>query len=80
MNIHFKLVHAVTEYDRKQSTRKHYNIYALAQYLQAIERVDSEIPAKGLRAALTGNFNGRLLDVCLKAVGLPTSTVEEQRG
>lgn len=43
ISIHDKLLHAVTEYDRKQSTKRGYNVWALPQYLGAInERV---IPA-----------------------------------
>ena len=41
--LHFKLVHAVTEYDRKQSTKRGYNPYALGQYLQRIQEFD-EVP------------------------------------
>jgi hypothetical protein len=77
-----KLLHAVTAYDEKQSTKKGYNMYALSQYIGAInERV---IPAlesgTPLRQAILKGFCGRLLDVCLKAVGEPKSTDAEQRG
>lgn len=77
-----KLLHAVTEYDRKQSTKKGYNIYALAHYLMAVDRARDAMVDEGLdlRAALISCFNGRLLDVCLKAVGEPTSTRQEQFG
>lgn len=75
-----KLLHAVTEYDRKQSTKKFYNIYALAQYLMAVERASEYMVNYDmtLREALLKSFNGRLLDVCLKAAGEPTSTKHEQ--
>ena len=75
-----KLLSAVTEYDRKQSTKKFYNIYALAQYLMAVDRARDAMADDGLtlRDALISAFNGRLLDVCLKAVGEPTSTKAEQ--
>lgn len=77
-----KLLHAVTAYDEKQSTKKSYNMWALPQYIGAInERV---IPALesgvSLREAIRSGFCGRLLDVCLKAVGEPKSTDAEQRG
>jgi len=77
-----KLLHAVTEYDRKQSLKRFYNVYALAQYLMAVDRARDEMIENSLtlRQALITCFNGRLLDVCLKAVGEPTSTKEEQLG
>lgn len=78
--LHFTLVHTVTEYDRKQSTKRGYNIYALSQYLNAIEVAEIRMEkGRTLREALVSSFNGRLLDRLLKAVGEPTSTVEEQR-
>jgi len=79
-SIGFKLVHAVTEYDRKQEGRRGYNMYALPQYLQAAHNVTDEIIAgKTVRAAVVSNFCGRLLDVCLKAIGETKSTDAEQR-
>jgi hypothetical protein len=81
MITHYKLVHAVTEYDRKQSTRRGYNVYALAQYLAAIERAEEMIEqGASLRFALAANFCGRLLDVVLKSVGETKSVDQEQRG
>lgn len=74
------LTHAVTEYDRKQSKRKGYNIYALAHYLGAVQEAMAELGLDTLRDTLVEHFNGRLLDVVLKAVGEAPSTREEQRG
>ena len=92
--IGFKLVSAVTEYDRREEARAHaarakgkhgyHNIYALPQYIEAVNSAltyatprgeigpDGE-PGRGmtLRAALCKAFNGRLLDACLEAVGEP---------
>lgn len=81
-DIRNKLLHAVTQYDMKESRKKYYNIYALAQYLMAVDRARDAMVDDGLdlRAALISCFNGRLLDVCLKAVGEPTSTRQEQFG
>lgn len=77
----FKLVHAVTEYDRKQSARKSYNRYALAQYLGAVENASNAINCGTCRReALVDYFNGRLLDVCLKALNLDPSSRQEQMG
>jgi hypothetical protein len=78
--IHSALVHAVTEYDRKESTKKYYNHYALGQYLIRIEQVEEDIASgTAVRAALLAGFNGRLLDHVLKAVGEPKFTTEEMR-
>jgi hypothetical protein len=81
IEMRFTLVHAVTEYDRKQSTRKHYNRYALPQYLMAIDHVTNAVNCgRTRRDALVDKFNGRLLDVCLKALNMDKSTREEQLG
>jgi hypothetical protein len=80
------LAHAVTEYDRKQKDRADackdtYNPYALPQYLagviNAVERINA---GADLREAVKGSFHGRLLDVCLKALGLPAASRNELRG
>ena len=77
--IRFKLVHTATEYDRTQETKKYYNPYALSQYFAATERVLEEVQ-KGVsvRQALLNNFQGRLLDSLLKAVGEAKFTKEER--
>lgn len=81
MDIHAKLVMAVTEYDRKESTKRHYNAYALGQYLGRIQEIDADIAAgANVRAAICAGFTGRLLAVCLKAIGEPKPTDEELRG
>ena len=84
--LNFKLVSAVTEYDRKQEARYRskgpgfYNIYALSHYLNAVQEAEKEIKqGVPVRKALVNHFNGRLLDVVLKAVGEAPSTREEQR-
>ena len=81
MTIHQKLISAATQYDEKQSKKKFYNPWALPQYIGRIQEISADLD-KGadLRKALVTGLNGRLLDICLKAVGLPTSTKEEQRG
>lgn len=78
MNIHHTLVHAVTEYDRKESTKRYYNIHALAIYIGRVNDVEADIESGvPLRAALLRGFNGRLLDAVLKAVGEPRFTKDE---
>ena len=75
-----KLLNAVTEYDRKQSTGKYYNMYALSHYLGACHAAEERIAAgMSVRQALAASFTGRLLDVVLKAVGEVKSTDAEQR-
>ena len=80
MTTHDTLLHALTTYDRKQMTKRGYNVYALAHYMGALHNIEAAL-AQGtdLRTALVGSFCGRLLDVCLKSVGLPKSTDSEQR-
>ena len=76
--LHSALVHAVTEYDRRESTKRGYNYYALGQYLIRLEEIEADI-ADGMptRTALLRAFNGRLLDHLLKAVGEPKYTRDE---
>lgn len=76
-----KLVAALLKYDAKQQTKKGYNIYACSHYMNAVTNV-RELCDSGLslRLALVKSFNGRLLDVCLKALGEATSTRDEQWG
>lgn len=79
--IRHKLVHAVTEYDRKQSTKPGYNMYALPQYLRSIQEnvIPALISGKSIRQAILSGFNGRLATAALKSVGEPAITKEEAR-
>jgi hypothetical protein len=64
-----KLIHALTQYDIKQSTRRGYNHYALAQYFAAVDEAMELVAAgKPVDVALRAVFSDRVLDVCLKAV------------
>jgi hypothetical protein len=75
-----RLIMAASEYDRKQSTRKGHNPYALPQYFQAIDSAMNEFEAgQTIRKSLVSHFNGRLLDILLTTVGEPKSTDQEQR-
>ncbi len=81
MNIKQTLVSAVLAYDNKQSKRSGFNRFALPQYLARIDEVCDDIQqGANIREAITAAFTGRLLDVCLKAVGLSKSTDQEARG
>ena len=82
LSLHDKLLHTITEYDRKQSTKRGYNMYALSHYLGALNQrvlpmIEQGVP---VRQAILKGFCGRLADVCLRAVGEPKSTDAEQRG
>ena len=80
-DLRFDLVHALTTYDTAQSKRPGYNRHALPIYFEALDDALAYVDkGKPVREALTRCFNGRLLDVCLKAAGLERSTRDEQRG
>lgn len=66
------LAAAVTAYDRKQSTKRCFNAYALAQYLRGTDRVVEAVTA-GLtvRDAVASVFTDRLRDNILKAMNIP---------
>lgn len=68
-----RLVHIVTEWDRKQSTKRFYNPHALGLYIQSIN--NNVIPAldagKSLKDALEAGFEDRLLDFLKKGLGVP---------
>jgi hypothetical protein len=81
MSINHTLVHAVIEYDRKQSTKRGYNHYALAIYLGRVEEIIEDIAAGAdARSAIVAGFSGRLADACLRSLGLPITTREEAQG
>lgn len=64
-----KLVNALTDYDRKQSTRRGYNPYALALYFEALDDVMMAVKSgRDIRKALANSFNDRVLDACLRAI------------
>ena len=70
--IHTILIHAVTQYDQKQSKKKCYNCYALPQYIARVQEVVEDIDrGADIRQAITRGFLGSLGNVCLKALDLP---------
>lgn len=75
-----KLFNALTAYDKKQSTKKGYNPYALGHYASALART-AEMVENGteLREAIIRCFLGRLQAALLKAVGASAATREESR-
>lgn len=75
------LVHAVTQYDIRQSRGKRYNPYALAQYLRRVDDICSDIASGApVRAAIVAGMSGSLLQTCLKAVGEAPATNDELSG
>lgn len=72
------LIQTLTNYDRKQSTKRGYNHYALGIYFQRVDEVCVDIE-KGAspRQALLSGFSDRLLDVCLKAIGEKPYSIDE---
>jgi hypothetical protein len=67
--IHCKLVHAVTNYDRKQSTKRGYNVYALPQYFAALDEVLKLVDAgKMWPQAISAVFNDRLEAFLLRSL------------
>lgn len=75
------LVHAVTQYDIRQSRGKRYNHYALGQYLGRVDDICSDIDAgANPRAAIVAGMTGPLLACCLKAIGEAVPTRDEMTG
>lgn len=80
MDIHGKILHAFTAYDRKQQGKRGYNPYALGHYCKALESVDEAIASgQSPREAIVANFVGRLLDVVLVGCGMAKATDDEHR-
>ena len=78
--VHRKLVMALTEYDRKQAGKRGYNPYALGQYIARLHDIDADIEnGAPVRDAIVAAFSGRLLDVCLRAVGEPKAQLSDRR-
>jgi len=75
-----RLFNAVTAYDKAQKKRPGYNPYALGHYAKGLTNIGRHVEAgHSLRDAIITEFNGRLADRLLKAVGLELMTKEEAR-
>jgi hypothetical protein len=67
MSLHARLDHYVTEWDRKESTKRYYNAFALGIYLERAERVSKAVGnGERLSIALEQNFCDRLLTFLTK--------------
>lgn len=81
MNTKAKLVHALTQHDIRQSSRKCHNPYALAHYLRLADDIAEAIDkGEAPRAAACSRCHDRVLAVVLRALGEPAPTAEEARG
>jgi hypothetical protein len=75
-----RIIMALTNYDRKQSTKRGYNPYALAHYCKAATDIEADlVSGVDMRKSITTRLHRPLVDHALKAVGLPKSTDDENR-
>ena len=79
--LRFNLVSAVTDYDRKQSTKASYNMYALPQYLQRVSDIMEDIAAGAdPRSAISAGFTGTLVSSILRKLKMSGTSMDEIRG
>ena len=79
--LRFNLVSAVTDYDRKQSTKASYNMYALPQYLQRVSDIMEDIAAGAdPRSAISAGFTGTLVSSILRKLKMSGASMDEIRG
>jgi hypothetical protein len=73
------LFSAVAEYDRRESRKKGYNPFTAGHLMRALDKMKVDMDEGAtVRKALVMNFVGRLLDICLVAVGEPKATPLER--
>ena len=79
--LRFQLITAVTDYDRKESTKRNYSIYALPQYFARVDDILSDIESGAEpRSAIVAGFIGTLRNFVLRKLKMSGSTTEETRG
>jgi len=79
--LRFQLITAVTEYDRKDSTKRNYNIYALPQYFQRVDSILEDVEAGAdPRSAIVAGFIGTLRNFVLRKLKMSGSSTEEDKG
>lgn len=79
--IRMKILNAVTEYDRKQSTKKYYNPYALPQYIGKIDEVIEYVEAgHDLKYAIRKCYLDRLCTAVGKEFGIKFTNDEIKWG
>ncbi len=76
-----RLISAFTEYDRRESSKRHYNHNALGIYFARADDICADI-AKGAepRAAICAGLSDRLLNFILRKMNLTAPTNAECRG
>ena len=79
MTQHHKLMHVLVEYDRKQSKKPFYNMWALPQYMKRLDDVEKDIAAgTPVRKAIIAGFCGPVVNKLLKAAGESNCTDQER--
>ena len=79
--LRFELITAVTDYDRKQSTKSSYSIYALPQYFARVDDILSDVESGAdPRRAIAAGFIGTLQNFVLRKLKMSGSTAGEARG
>lgn len=74
------LAHAVTDYDRRQQTRRGYNPYAIGHYLGAVQAIEADITqGADVRAAVLDHLTGPLASFVLRTIGHAALTRDEAR-
>ena len=80
MTNHDAIVAALTAYDDRERRKRGYNRYAFAQYLMRLDEIEADVAAgTPWRAAIIAALDGRLRDACLRAIGEPKASDEEDR-
>jgi hypothetical protein len=77
--VHTRVMMALTSWDQKQSTKRSYNRYALAQYCGAVNEIEQDMEYMPARQAILSHLCGRLADLALVAIGQPKATKDEMR-
>jgi len=76
---HYRLLHALTEYDRKQARKPHYNLYALGHMVKRLHEVEADMErGADTREAILRGFCGPALTACLRALKLTPATLAER--
>jgi hypothetical protein len=71
MNLKDKLISAATRFDERNSRRRGWNPYALAQYFSAIDSICNAVDnGKSVESAIARFTNDRFRDVLLKSAGM----------
>lgn len=86
MNQHALIIHTLTQFDREQlaraqkNRRAFYNHYALAQYMIAADRLESDLSTgMSVAGAINANFNGALARRLHKALKTGDTDIDSKR-